>query len=189
MRPFRFSFNIFGLTTREAFVAQCREAEELGYDAVFSADHVGLAAPFAVLVSAAEATHRLALGTLVLNVPFWTPALLAREIATTDILTEGRLIVGPRRGAHEVGVRRGRHPVAAVRRQGRGDGADDRRAGTVLRRRPRGAKRALAAAPARAAERVRRLRAAAADRGDRRSRPAHRRSARGDRRRGRRLSG
>jgi probable F420-dependent oxidoreductase len=94
MRPFRFSFNIFGLTTREAFVAQCREAEELGYDAVFSADHVGLAAPFAVLVSAAEATQRLALGTLVLNVPFWTPALLAREIATTDILTEGRLIVG-----------------------------------------------------------------------------------------------
>jgi probable F420-dependent oxidoreductase len=33
-------------------------------------------------------------GTLVLNVPFWNPALLAREIATTDILTDGRLEVG-----------------------------------------------------------------------------------------------
>ncbi len=94
MRPFRFSFNIFGLTTRQAFVAECREAEALGYDAVFSADHVGLAAPFPVLIAAAEATSRLAVGTLVLNVPFWTAALLAREIATTDILTEGRLIVG-----------------------------------------------------------------------------------------------
>jgi probable F420-dependent oxidoreductase len=94
MRPFRFSFNIFGLTTREAFVAECREAEALGYDAVFSADHLGMAAPFPVLVAAAEATSRLAVGTLVLNVPFWNAGLLAREIATTDILTEGRLIVG-----------------------------------------------------------------------------------------------
>jgi probable F420-dependent oxidoreductase len=94
MRPFRFSFNIFGLTTRAAFIAECRQAEALGYDAVFSADHLGLAAPFSVLISAAEATQRLAVGTLVLNVPFWNPALLAREIATADILTSGRLIVG-----------------------------------------------------------------------------------------------
>jgi len=94
MHPFRFSFNIFGLTTKEAFAAECREAEALGYDAVFSADHIGMAAPFPVLIAAAEATSRLAVGTLVLNVPFWTAALLAREIATTDILTEGRLIVG-----------------------------------------------------------------------------------------------
>jgi probable F420-dependent oxidoreductase len=94
MRPFRFSFNIFGLTTREAFVAECRAAEALGYDAVFSADHLGLAAPFPVLIAAAEATQRLAVGTLVLNVPFWNAALLAREIATTDILTSGRLIMG-----------------------------------------------------------------------------------------------
>src|SRR5215472_14950205 len=94
MRPFRFSFNIFGLTTRAAFVAECREAEAFGYDAVFSADHLGMAAPFPVLISAAEATQRLAVGTLVLNVPFWNPALLAREIATADILTSGRLIAG-----------------------------------------------------------------------------------------------
>jgi probable F420-dependent oxidoreductase len=94
MRPFRFSFNIFGLTSREAFVSECRQAEALGYDAVFSADHIGMGAPFPVLIAAAEATSRLAVGTLVLNAPFWTPALLAREIATTDILTEGRLIAG-----------------------------------------------------------------------------------------------
>jgi probable F420-dependent oxidoreductase len=94
MRDFRFSFNIFGITTRQAFADECREAEEYGYDTVFSADHLGIPAPFALLVAAAEATSRLRVGTLVLNVCFWNPALLAREIATADILTDGRLDLG-----------------------------------------------------------------------------------------------
>jgi probable F420-dependent oxidoreductase len=94
MRDFRFSFNIFGVTTRQAFAEECREAEEYGYDAVLSADHLGIPAPFPLLVAAAEATRRLRVGTLVLNVCFWNPALLAREIATTDILTDGRLDLG-----------------------------------------------------------------------------------------------
>jgi probable F420-dependent oxidoreductase len=94
MREFRFSFNVFGITTRQAFVDECREAEQYGYDTVFSADHLGIPAPFPLLVAAAEATQRLRIGTLVLNVPFWNPALLAREVATTDILTDGRLELG-----------------------------------------------------------------------------------------------
>jgi probable F420-dependent oxidoreductase len=94
MREFRFSFNIFGITTREVFITECREAERCGYDTVFAADHLGLPAPFQLLVAAAQATQRLRVGTLVLNVPFWTPALLAREVATADILTEGRLELG-----------------------------------------------------------------------------------------------
>jgi probable F420-dependent oxidoreductase len=94
MRDFRFSFNIFGISTRQAFADECREAEGYGYDTVFAADHIGIPAPFPLLVAAAEATERLRVGTLVLNVPFWNPALLAREIATTDILTDGRLELG-----------------------------------------------------------------------------------------------
>jgi probable F420-dependent oxidoreductase len=94
MRPFRFSFNIFGISSRQEFVAECRDGERLGYDAVFSADHIGIAAPFPSLIAAAEATQRMRVGTLVVNVPFWNPALLAREAATADILTDGRLIVG-----------------------------------------------------------------------------------------------
>ncbi len=94
MRAFRFSFNIRAVTTRQAFAEECREAEQYGYDAVFSADHLGLPAPFPLLVAAAEATRRLRVGTLVLNSCFWNPALLAREIATADILTDGRLEVG-----------------------------------------------------------------------------------------------
>jgi probable F420-dependent oxidoreductase len=94
MRDFRFSFNIFGITDRQAFIDECREAEGYGYGTVFAADHLGIPAPFPLLVAAADATQRLRVGTLVLNVPFWNPALLSREVATTDILTDGRLELG-----------------------------------------------------------------------------------------------
>jgi probable F420-dependent oxidoreductase len=91
---FRFSTNTFGLRSGADFAAYCRRVEELGYDTLFAADHLGSSAPFQMLVAAAAVTSRLRLGTLVLNVPFWNPALLAREIATADILTGGRLEVG-----------------------------------------------------------------------------------------------
>lgn len=91
---FRFSTNFFGVSSRADFVAYCRRVEELGYDTLFAADHLGSTAPFQMIVAAAQATQRLRFGTLVLNVPFWNPALLAREIVTADVLTEGRLEVG-----------------------------------------------------------------------------------------------
>src|SRR4051812_34591151 len=94
MGDFRFSFNVFGIDSREAFAATCRSGEGYGYDTVFAADHLGIPAPFPLLVAAADATERMHAGTLVLNAPFWNPALLAREIATTDILTGGRLELG-----------------------------------------------------------------------------------------------
>ena len=94
MRDFRFSRNVFGISNRDEFVAECREAEEYGYDTLFAADHLGIPAPFPLLVAAAAATQRLRVGTLVLNAAFWNPALLAREVATTDVLTGGRLELG-----------------------------------------------------------------------------------------------
>jgi probable F420-dependent oxidoreductase len=45
-------------------------------------------------VLAADVTERLRVGTMVLNVPFWNPHLLAREVATADVLTDGRLELG-----------------------------------------------------------------------------------------------
>jgi probable F420-dependent oxidoreductase len=91
---FRFSTNIFGLRSGADFTAMCQRVEELGYDTLFAADHLGGGAPFQLAVAAAQATSRLRVGTLVLNAPFWNPALLAREIVTADILTDGRLEVG-----------------------------------------------------------------------------------------------
>ena len=93
MRDFRFSFNIFGFDSRDALLDRCRLGESAGYDTVFAADHLGAPAPFPLLVAVAGATG-LRVGTLVLNAPFWNAALLAREIATTDVLTDGRLEIG-----------------------------------------------------------------------------------------------
>lgn len=70
--------------------AKCRRAEELGYDVILVPDHLGMPA----LVAAARDTERPRLGTFVLNTGFWNPALLAREVATTDALTGGRLELG-----------------------------------------------------------------------------------------------
>jgi len=94
MRAFRFSCNVFGVQSRDAFVDRCRLAERVGYDTLFAVDHLGAPAPFPVLIAAAAATERLRVGTMVLNVAFWNPALLAREAATADILTDGRLELG-----------------------------------------------------------------------------------------------
>ncbi len=94
MRPFRFSTNVFGLRSRDEFVRYSREVERLGYHTLFMADHLGSAAPFPPLVLAAEVTERLRVGTMVLDVPFWNAHLLAREVATTDVLTGGRFELG-----------------------------------------------------------------------------------------------
>src|ERR1700679_903255 len=94
MRDFRFSCNVFGVASRTEFVRLCQDAERFGYSTIFTADHLGSPAPFPPLVLAAEVTDRLRVGTMVLNVPFWNPHLLAREVATTDVLTDGRLELG-----------------------------------------------------------------------------------------------
>ncbi|GAA2108805.1 TIGR03621 family F420-dependent LLM class oxidoreductase [Actinomadura alba] len=94
MADFRFGFNVFGIRSRRQFVERCRTAEAQGYDIALAPDHLGAPAPFPVLIAAAEATERLRVGTLVLNVGFWNSHLLAREVATADLLTDGRLELG-----------------------------------------------------------------------------------------------
>ncbi|MEU8528525.1 MULTISPECIES: TIGR03621 family F420-dependent LLM class oxidoreductase [Streptomyces] len=92
--PFRFGVNMLTHGTGEEWRARCRRAEELGYDVILVADHLGMPAPFPALVAAAAVTSRPRLGTFVLNAGFWNPALLAREVTTTQALTDGRLEVG-----------------------------------------------------------------------------------------------
>ncbi|MGW0813173.1 LLM class F420-dependent oxidoreductase [Streptomyces viridiviolaceus] len=93
-RPFRFGVNLMAAAPAEEWSAKCRRAEELGYDVILVPDHLGMPAPFPALVAAARATERPRVGTFVLNAGFWNPALLAREVATTDALTGGRLELG-----------------------------------------------------------------------------------------------
>ncbi|MEU6201584.1 TIGR03621 family F420-dependent LLM class oxidoreductase [Streptomyces sp. NPDC047061] len=93
-RPFRFGVNLLTPAAAGEWRAKCRRAEELGYDVLLVPDHLGMPAPFPALVAAAGATERPRLGTFVLNAAFWNPTLLAREVATTAALTDGRLELG-----------------------------------------------------------------------------------------------
>ena len=92
-RPFRFGVSVLNTGSRSDLQGKARRAEELGYDILQMPDHLGMPAPFPALVSAAEVTS-IRLGTFVLNTSFYRPALLARDIADTDQLTDGRLELG-----------------------------------------------------------------------------------------------
>jgi probable F420-dependent oxidoreductase len=90
----RFGLAHLPCTSRSEFAAAARRVEELGFDFLAAPDHLGVAAPFAALVAAGMVTRRIRLRTYVLNACFWNPALLAREAATADLLTDGRLELG-----------------------------------------------------------------------------------------------
>lgn len=85
---------MFVAPSRSEWVGKCRRAEELGYDVLGVADHLGLPAPFPAMTLAAEATERPRLTTFVLNAAFYNPVLLAREAAAVDRFTEGRVELG-----------------------------------------------------------------------------------------------
>lgn len=93
-RAFRFGVNMSSVGSRAQWRAKCQRAEALGYDVVMLPDHLGRPAPLAALVGAAEATERVRVGAFVLNAAFFNPVLLAREVATVDQLTDGRLELG-----------------------------------------------------------------------------------------------
>jgi probable F420-dependent oxidoreductase len=72
-----------------------REVEALGYSTMFVPDHFdeGLG-PIAAMATAAAVTTTLNVGALVFDCDYRHPAVLARELATIDLLSGGRLEVG-----------------------------------------------------------------------------------------------
>ena len=95
MRPFRFGVNVRDAPSRAEWVDKARKVEDLGYAALTVPDHLAtMLAPIPAVVSAAEATKRLRVGTNVLNNDLRHPVLVAREAATVDLLTDGRFDLG-----------------------------------------------------------------------------------------------
>ena len=80
--------------TLDDWRARVRAVDEQGHDVLLVPDHLGMVAPLPPLVAAAATSERLRVGVQVLNNEFWNPVLLAREAATADILTAGRLELG-----------------------------------------------------------------------------------------------
>ena len=97
MRPMsaiEFGVNIRTASSGPQFRTLVKRVDELGFDVLAAPDHLGGLAPFTALSAAAMVSDRLRLRTYVLNVGFWNAALLAREAATLDVLSDGRAEIG-----------------------------------------------------------------------------------------------
>jgi probable F420-dependent oxidoreductase len=95
MRPFRFGVNAWRAESRAEWTEKARRIEGHGYATLTVPDHLSdFFAPMPAALSAAEATKDLRVGTNVLNNDLRHPVLVAREAATVDLLTDGRLQLG-----------------------------------------------------------------------------------------------
>jgi probable F420-dependent oxidoreductase len=104
--------NFGALGTRDVMVEVAREAEALGFDSVWTTDHVmvpvGFEEPYGQILESlmtlgylACATQRVGLGTSILVLPQREPVLMAKQIATLDHLSGGRVILGVGAGWNE----------------------------------------------------------------------------------------
>lgn len=94
-RTFRFGVVATQAPSGAEWIDKARRVEALGYDTLVMPDNVayGLAA-FPALATAAAATNTLRIGTYVLANDFRHPVLLAKETATLDFLSGGRVELG-----------------------------------------------------------------------------------------------
>jgi probable F420-dependent oxidoreductase len=106
--PFRFGVQSYTATSGDHWRSQARRAEELGFSAFHLADHVigpgpALAAmnhpvqdvaAIPAMAVAAEATSTIRIGCRVLCIDYRNPVMLAKELATLDFFSGGRLDIG-----------------------------------------------------------------------------------------------
>ncbi len=94
-RPFRFAAQVTKADPGRSWQDQARQIEDLGYSSLLVPDHLDQQlAPVPAMAVAAEATTSLRIGALVLANDFRHPVVLAKEMATLDVLSGGRVEVG-----------------------------------------------------------------------------------------------
>jgi probable F420-dependent oxidoreductase len=107
-RPFRFAVQAYAADSAAGWRETARVTEALGYSALHLADHyigpgpalaatnhpVQSIAPVPAMAVAAEATTTLRIGCRVFCVDYHQPVVLAKELATLDLLSEGRIEAG-----------------------------------------------------------------------------------------------
>ena len=89
-RPFRFGVSLSSLPA-DGWAEKLRRIEALGYSSVFWPDHFGSQwDPVAALAAAAAVTERLQVGSLVYDIDYRHPVVLAKAAATIHLLSGGR---------------------------------------------------------------------------------------------------
>ena len=95
MHPFRFGVQYSSAASGAEYRETVRKIEGLGYSTVFCPDHFeDQWSPTIATTIAAEATTTLRVGTLVYDVDYRHPLMLAKEMATLDVASEGRVEFG-----------------------------------------------------------------------------------------------
>ena len=95
MHPFRFGVTASQAPPRRAWTDLARRAEELGYDTFVMQDHLGRQlSPLGGLAAAAAVTSHIRIGAFVFANDYRHPLLLARETATLDQISKGRVELG-----------------------------------------------------------------------------------------------
>jgi len=106
--PFRFAVQATNAAGAREWRDTARKVQDLGYSTLFLADHYlgpGPAqraartprqdlAPIAAMATAAAVTETLRIGCRVFCIDYHVPAVLAKEAATLDLLSDGRLELG-----------------------------------------------------------------------------------------------
>jgi probable F420-dependent oxidoreductase len=95
-RKFRFGVACSKGRSRREFTELARKAEALGFSTLFVPDHFieHDLAPTVALAHAAAVTDDLRVGTFVLGNDYKHPVVCAREMASLDLLSDGRLELG-----------------------------------------------------------------------------------------------
>ncbi|MEP7204059.1 MAG: TIGR03621 family F420-dependent LLM class oxidoreductase [Ilumatobacteraceae bacterium] len=94
-RPFRFGVQATKAADARAWAALARATETLGYSTLTMPDHFDdQLAAVPALMAAAAATETLRVGALVWDNDYKHPVVLAKELATIDVLSGGRLEIG-----------------------------------------------------------------------------------------------
>lgn len=94
-KPFRFGVQATATPDGRAWRDRARAVEAMGYATLWVPDHLDDQwGPLVALTSAAEATTTLRIGALVFDNDYRHPAVLAKEVATLDLVSDGRVEVG-----------------------------------------------------------------------------------------------
>jgi probable F420-dependent oxidoreductase len=94
-RPFRFGVQEHRAHSATQWRETARKRESQGYSTLYLPDHFNeQPGPIAALMAAADATTKLRIGPLVLDNDYRHPVVVAKEAATLDLLSDGRLELG-----------------------------------------------------------------------------------------------
>jgi probable F420-dependent oxidoreductase len=105
-RPFRFGVQLSGPADAAGWAEQARRVEDLGYSTLTMPDHfTEQLAPVPAMSTAAAVTTTLRIGALVYDNDYKHPLVLAKELATQDVLSDGRVEIGVGAGWMEADYR------------------------------------------------------------------------------------